>query len=74
MTKLENWLREHQLSPEDVAKAARVSPVSMRKYVTGESTPNSREMTEITQACRALSEADVSKRQLFDLPPVDMDF
>jgi len=74
MTKLEIWLREHELSPEDVAKEARVSPSSMIKYVTGESTPSSPDMTRITQACRKLSKADLTKRDLFDLPPVDMDF
>ena len=74
MTKLELWLREHQLSPEDVAKEGKVSPVLMMKYVTGESTPIPREMMRITEACRKLTKEDVSNRQLFDLPPVDTDF
>jgi predicted transcriptional regulator len=75
MTKLEMWLREQQLSPEEVATEARISPVSMMKYVTGETAPTSHDVTmRITQACRRLSRKDVSKRDLFDLAPVDMGF
>lgn len=74
MTKLEIWLHEQGLSPEEVAKEANVSPIVMMKYVTGETVPIPREMTRITQACRRLLTKDVSNRELFDLWPVDTDF
>jgi predicted transcriptional regulator len=74
MTKLENWLSEHGLEPDAVAKGARVHPNSFMKSVTGESEPSRREMTQIVQAIRLLSADVVTVRDLFDLPPVDMNF
>ena len=57
-----------------ILRLARLTPKDFEAYMDGKTPSTRKRMTYITQAIRALIRTDITVRDLFDVPPPDMNF
>lgn len=74
MTKLKACMEQYNLDPVEVARLARVTPKDFEAYMDGKTPSTRARMTYITQAIRGLIRTQITVRDLFDVPPPDMNF
>ena len=68
-TKFEQYLRDNDIRPSQLARESGYSPKHLRCIRLGEIEPTRRCVAAVVSACRRLSRTHVSASDLFDFTP-----